>query len=62
MPTSPWKAGKEGRIKTLGGQELWWEEKDGKKVVMPGNLEVDGVVGRVGNGEIWAVQGVVNYA
>merc|ERR1711939_282114 len=62
VPTSPWKAGKEGRIKTLGGQELWWEEKDGKKVVMPGNLEVDGVVGRVGNGEIWAVQGVVNYA
>ncbi|KAJ9495183.1 hypothetical protein H2202_009433 [Exophiala xenobiotica] len=62
VPTSPWKAGEEGKIKTLGGQELWWEEKDGKKVIMPGNLEVDGVVGRVGNGEIWAVQGVVNYA
>lgn len=62
VPTSPWKEGKEGKIRTLGGQELWWEETDGKKVIMPGHLEVDGVVGRVGNGEIWAVKGVVNYA
>ncbi|KAK5027393.1 hypothetical protein LTS07_006995 [Exophiala sideris] len=62
VPTSPWKEGKQHKIKTLGGQDLWWEETDGKKVIMPGHLEVDGVVGRVGNGEIWAVKGVVNYA
>lgn len=62
VPRSPWKEGKEGKIQTLGGQELWWEEEDGKRVIKPGNLLVDSVVGRVGNGEIWAVQGVVNYA
>ena len=59
VPTSPWEEGK--KVKTLGGQELWWERKEGKRIVMPGDLEVDGVVGRVGNGEIWAVKGVVNY-
>ena len=60
MPTSPWKEGE--KVKTLGGQELWWEKQDGgKKVVQPHGLEVDGVLGRVGNGEIWAVKGVVNY-
>ena len=61
VPVSPWKEGE--KIKTLGGQELWWEQNgDGDKVIKPGNLAVDGVVGRVGNGEIWAVKGVVNYA
>ncbi|ETI26584.1 hypothetical protein G647_03362 [Cladophialophora carrionii CBS 160.54] len=61
VPLSPWKEGE--KIKTLGGQELWWEHNgDGERVIKPGNLVVDGVVGRVGNGEIWAVKGVVNYA
>lgn len=63
VPISPWEKGQENKIKTLGGQELWWEENaDGERVIRPGNLVVDGVVGRVGNGEIWAVKGVVNYA
>lgn len=62
VPTSPWHEGEENKIQTLGGQELWWEQQNGKKVIMPGRLEVDGIVGRVGNGEIWAVKGVVNYA
>jgi len=61
VPTSPWREGMQGKIKTLGGQELWWEEVDGRQIIMPGNLEVDGVVGQVGNGEVWAVKGVVNY-
>ncbi|KIX01234.1 uncharacterized protein Z518_08959 [Rhinocladiella mackenziei CBS 650.93] len=61
VPTSPWREGKTEKIKTLGGQELWWEEIDGEKIIKPGDLIVDGVVGRVGNGEIWAVRGVVNY-
>lgn len=59
VPQSPWKEGE--KVETLGGQKLWWERKDGKRVVMPYDLTVDGVVGRVGNGEIWAVKGVVNY-
>lgn len=70
VPVSPWLKGRENAIETLGGQRLWWEEKtkevdDGRKetvkVIQPGNLVVDGVVGRVGNGEVWAVRGVVNY-
>jgi hypothetical protein len=64
VPVSPWKEGKAGKIKTVGGRELWWEKRhDGKKmVVMPGEVEVDGIVGKVGNGEIWALKGVINYA
>lgn len=61
VPTSPWVEGEKGKVKSLGGQELWWERKEGKKVIMPHGLVVDGVLGRVGNGEIWAVKGVVNY-
>ena len=63
VPMSPWAEGADGKIKTLGGGEVWWE-KDGKgrRVIMPGRVEVDGVVGRVGNGQIWALKGVVSYA
>jgi hypothetical protein len=63
VPVSPWIEGKAGKIKTLGGGELWWERRDDgkKRVVMPGEVEVDGVVGKVGNGEIWALKGVINY-
>ncbi|KAK4629271.1 hypothetical protein CLAFUW4_07904 [Fulvia fulva] len=57
---SPWKEGK--KVKTLGGGEVWWESRGEKKVVMPGGVEVDGVVGRVGNGEVWVLNVVVNYA
>lgn len=64
VPISPWKEGKAGKIKTVGGGELWWEKRDDgkKRVVMPGQVEVDGIVGKVGNGEIWALKGVINYA
>lgn len=61
VPVSPWAEGQAGKIKTLGGQKVWWERKDGKKVIMPGHVEVDGIVGKVGNGELWALKGVMNY-
>lgn len=61
IPESPWKSGKENKVKTIGGQELWWEERDGKRVILPGEVVVDSVLGQVGNGEIWALKGVVNY-
>ena len=61
IPVSPWKEGKEGKIKTLGGQEVWWERKEDNRVIMPGHVVVDGVVGKVGNGELWALKGVMNY-
>jgi hypothetical protein len=61
VPLSPWKAGKENKVQTLGGHELWWEERNGKKVILPGEVVVEAVVGRVGNGEIWSLKEVVNY-
>jgi len=61
VPTSPWEEGKKGAISTLGGQEVWWEHKDGQRVIMPGTVVVDSVVGRVGNGEIWALKRAMNY-
>lgn len=69
VPVSPWKEGEEGKMETLGGGgEVWWEwqkGEDGKKArIIRGKgfeLEVSEVMGRVGNGEVWAVKGVVNY-
>lgn len=60
IPESPWKEG--GKVKSLGGTEVWWEKKDGKAVVQPGDVEVDRVVSRVANGEVWLLKGVLNYA
>ena len=31
LPVSPWKEGE--KVNSIGGGKLWWEEKDGKKVV-----------------------------
>lgn len=69
---SPWTEGE--KVKTLwaeetgGNGEIWWERRGGgsdgqeaKKVIMPGEIVVDKVVGRVGNGEIWALKGALNY-
>lgn len=76
IPISPWKEGKENAVKTLwsqeeeddNGREIWWETRGGgdngseqRKVIMPGEVVVDKVIGRVGNGEIWSLRGVVNY-
>lgn len=60
IPTSPWKEGE--KVKSMGGTEVWWESKDGRAVVQPGNVEVDRVVSRVANGEVWVLKGVLNYA
>ncbi|KAJ4015242.1 hypothetical protein NW752_006694 [Fusarium irregulare] len=60
VPASPWE--KEEKIKTLGGKEVWWVEKDGNKVIMPDEVEVERVASQVGNGELWILKGVINYA
>jgi paired amphipathic helix protein Sin3a len=31
LPVSPWREGE--KVDSLGGGELWWEEKEGKKLV-----------------------------
>ncbi|KAH6669347.1 hypothetical protein B0J14DRAFT_117399 [Halenospora varia] len=60
VPASPWKEGE--RLKTLTGGEIWWETKDGKKLIQPGGIEVSSIVSRVYNGEVWILKGVRNYA
>ncbi len=54
---SPWPAGT--KAKTMagsGGREVWWEEReDGKRVVMPDEVEVDKVAIEVGNGQIVSI-------
>jgi hypothetical protein len=60
VPASPWE--KEDKIKTLGGKEVWWIVKDGQKVIMPDEVEVERVASQVGNGELWILKGVLNYA
>jgi len=60
VPVSPWKEGE--KVKTLAGTELWWENKNGKAVIQPGEVEVERVVSRVANGEVWMLKGALNYA
>ncbi|KAF5658998.1 fas1 domain-containing protein [Fusarium heterosporum] len=60
VPSSPWD--KDEKIKTLGGKEIWWVEKEGRRVVMPDEVEVERVASQVGNGELWILKGVLNYA
>jgi hypothetical protein len=60
VPTSPWKEGE--KVKTLGGGEVWWEKRDGKKLIRPQGIEVLSVADKVSNGEVWVVKGVFNYA
>ena len=60
VPVSPWKEGE--KVERMGGGNVWWEKKDGKAVVQPGDIEVDRVVSKVANGEVWILKGVLNYA
>ncbi|ORY57175.1 uncharacterized protein BCR38DRAFT_354829 [Pseudomassariella vexata] len=61
VPMSPWP--EKEKIKTiLGDREIWWEKRDGARVIQPDDIEVDIVGSQVGNGEIWIVRGVRNYA
>lgn len=61
VPESPWKQG--DKVKSLGGATVWWEVKDdGKAYVQPGDVEIERVVSRVNNGEVWVLKGVLNYA
>lgn len=37
VPVSPWKEGE--KVGSIGGRKLWWEEKEGKKMVCLSNPE-----------------------
>ena len=61
VPESPWGAG--DKVKPIGDdREVWWEEKDGKRFIQPGDIEVVSVGRTVANGEIWIIKAVRNYA
>ncbi|MCJ1417107.1 hypothetical protein MMC32_003446 [Xylographa parallela] len=60
VPMSPWKEG--DKVETLAGNKVWWEGKEGKRIIQPGDIEVSSVASRVSNGEVWIIKGVVNYA
>lgn len=61
LPVSPWSKGE--KVRPVGGdQDIWWEEKDGTKLIQPGNIEVVSIASTVANGEVWILKGVRNYA
>ncbi|KAF2875015.1 hypothetical protein BDV95DRAFT_626567 [Massariosphaeria phaeospora] len=55
VPESPWAEGQ--KVKTLAGNEVWYETKDGKKMIQPGDVEVTSIADKVSNGEIWIISG-----
>ncbi|WPH02508.1 FAS1 domain-containing [Acrodontium crateriforme] len=57
---SPWAEGE--KLKTLGGREVWWERRKDAMIVMPGEVEVEKVAKKVGNGEVWVLKEVLDYA
>ncbi|KAI8961893.1 hypothetical protein F5Y11DRAFT_324384 [Daldinia sp. FL1419] len=62
VSASPWQEGE--KVKTLldGDREIWWEMKEGVRVIQPDGIQVNSIASRVGNGELWILNGVRNYA
>ncbi|KAE8417553.1 hypothetical protein BDV36DRAFT_175739 [Aspergillus pseudocaelatus] len=59
VPRSPWNEGDE--VETLGGDKLSWTKDGDKILIQPGNVEVDNIAEKVSNGEVWILNGVINY-
>ncbi|KAJ5641436.1 hypothetical protein N7490_005436 [Penicillium lividum] len=59
IPVSPWKEGEE--VETLGGEKIKWIKEGDKIFIQPGNIEVDSIAEKVANGEVWVLNGVINY-
>ncbi|ESZ98162.1 hypothetical protein SBOR_1465 [Sclerotinia borealis F-4128] len=57
VPASPWEEGE--KVKTLVGDEVWWENKDGVKRLQPGNIEVSSRADDVYNGQVWILKGLI---
>ncbi|KAK4231183.1 hypothetical protein QBC38DRAFT_467063 [Podospora fimiseda] len=61
IPVDIWKEGQ--KVKSiLGDRDIWWELRDGVRLVQPGDIEVASVAKTVANGEIWILKGARNYA
>ncbi|RJE19675.1 FAS1 domain-containing protein [Aspergillus sclerotialis] len=59
IPASPWR--KDDEVGTLGGGKLKWYKEGEKIYIHPGGIEVDHIAAQVSNGEVWVLNGVVNY-
>lgn len=69
VQASPWPRG--ARVRTVEGVELWWgaaggdgageDDGEGKRSIMPQGVEVLQVKDDVANGQLWIIDGVVNY-
>ncbi|KAL4883715.1 hypothetical protein BJY04DRAFT_184206 [Aspergillus karnatakaensis] len=57
---SPWNEGQEGE--TLGGDKLRWKKEGGKIYIEPSGVQIDSVAEQVSNGEVWVLNGVINYS
>ncbi|KAI0474596.1 FAS1 domain-containing protein [Xylaria cf. heliscus] len=62
VPVSPWREGEKTLSLLDGDREIWWENKDGTLTLQPDGIEIQGVASRVGNGEVWIIKSVRNYA
>ncbi|KAF8424603.1 hypothetical protein EV426DRAFT_83778 [Tirmania nivea] len=58
---SPWQKGKANQVTTLQGKTLWWEEEEGVRKIYPDGIVVEQVKDDVPNGQIWVLNGVINY-
>ncbi|KAK8203841.1 hypothetical protein IWZ01DRAFT_514115 [Phyllosticta capitalensis] len=59
VPRSPWQ--EDEKVQTVAGSTVWYEVKDGKKFIQPGNVEVLSVADKVANGQVWIIKDVLNY-
>ncbi|KAI5859666.1 hypothetical protein GGS23DRAFT_600188 [Durotheca rogersii] len=62
VPVSPWTEGEKATALLDGDRQIWWEMRDGIKVLQPDGIEIDSTASQVGNGEVWVLNGVRNYA
>ncbi|KAI1334134.1 hypothetical protein F5Y15DRAFT_402762 [Xylariaceae sp. FL0016] len=62
LPLSPWPENKKVKSLLDGDREIWWETKGDVKVIQPDGIEVKNIASKVGNGEVWLLQGTRNYA
>ena len=55
------------KARTLADTEVWVEEREGngeggkRRFVMPDGVQVQRVAEKVGDGEVWILDGVLNY-
>ncbi|KAL2834721.1 hypothetical protein BJY01DRAFT_224070 [Aspergillus pseudoustus] len=57
---SPWNEGEEAE--TLGGDKLTWRKHEDRIYIEPSGIQVDTIAEQVSNGEVWVLNGVLNYS